>query len=86
MPTVEPTSANTAAIREATAIPTMIRMPDTMLFAKNSWLMPRMIALTMPSMLLAVAASAAERSVLLTSPRVTCASAGAISPPTRPLA
>ena len=37
-------------------------------------------------MLFAAAASAAERSVLETDPAVTCASAGAISPPARPLA
>ena len=86
MPTVEPTSANTAAIREQTAIPTTIRIPAQMLFAKNSWLMPRKIALKIPSMLFAAEASAAERSVLETDPAVTCASAGAISPPARPLA
>ena len=55
MPTVDPTSANTAAIREQTAIPTTIRIPAQMLFAKNSWLMPRKIALKIPSMLFAAA-------------------------------
>ena len=39
-----------------------------MLLAKNSWPMPRKIALKTPSMLFADAASAAERSVLLTDP------------------
>ena len=86
MPTVEPTTAKAAAIREETAMPTMMMIPDTMLLAKNSWLIPRRIALMTPSTLLAVAASAAERSVFLTLPSVTWASAGAISPPTRPLA
>ena len=48
--------------------------------------MPRKTALMTPSMLLAEAVSAADRSVLLTDPAVTCASAGATSPPSRPLA
>ena len=86
MPTVDPTSANIAAIREQTAIPTTIMIPAQMLFAKNSWLIPRKTALKTPSMLFAAEASAAERSVLETDPAVTCASAGAISPPARPLA
>ena len=64
----------------------MMMIPAVMLLAKNSWLMPRKIAFSTPSMLFADAASAAERSVLETEPLVTCASAGAISPPARPLA
>ena len=67
-------------------MPTMMMIPETIPFAKNSWLIPRRIALMTPSRLLAVAASAAERSVLETLPSVTWASAGAMSPPTRPLA
>ena len=86
MPTVDPTSAKTAAMREHTARPTMMMIPATTLLAKNSWLMPRKTALMTPSTLLADAVSAAERSVLLTDPAVTCASAGATSPPSRPLA
>ena len=49
-------------------MPTMMMIPDRMLFAKNSWLIPRRIALMTPSRLFAVAASAAERSVLQTLP------------------
>jgi hypothetical protein len=64
----------------------MKMIPATTLLAKNSWLMPRKIAFSTPSRLFADAASAAERRVVLTSPRVTCASAGATSPPMRPLA
>ena len=86
MPTAEPTTAKTAAIREHTARPTTMMIPAVTLLAKNSWLMPRKIAFSTPSMLFADAASAADRSVVLTSPRVTCASAGATRPPTRPLA
>ena len=86
MPTVEPTSAKIAAMREHTARPTMMMIPATTLLAKNSWVMPRKTALMTPSMLLAEAVSAAERSVLLTDPPVTWASAGAIRPPVRPLA
>ena len=61
-------------------------IPADTLLAKNSCPMPRKIALKTPSRLFADAASAAERSVLLTDPAVTCASAGATRPPTRPLA
>ena len=57
-----------------------------MLLAKNSWLMPRRIALIAPSMLFAAAALAAERSVVATSPWVTWAAAGTTSVLTRPLA
>ena len=60
MPTVEPTSAKTAAIREQTAMPAMMMIPAVMLLAKNSWLIPRKIALTTPSRLFAVVASAAD--------------------------
>ena len=64
----------------------MMMIPATMLLAKNSWLMPRRIALIAPSMLFAAAASAAERSVVATSPWVTWAAAGTTSVLTRPLA
>ena len=40
-------------------------IPAVTLLAKNSWLMPRKIAFSAPSMLFADAASAAERSVVL---------------------
>ena len=36
MPTVEPTSAKIAAIREHTAMPATMMIPATMLLAKNS--------------------------------------------------
>ena len=68
MPTVDPTSAKAAAMREHTAMPTMMMIPATTLLAKNSWLMPRKTALMTPSTLLADAVSAADRSVLLTDP------------------
>jgi hypothetical protein len=47
-PTADPMRANPAAIREASAMPTTMMIPETIPFAKNSWLIPRRIAL-MPS-------------------------------------
>lgn len=84
MPTVDPMSANTAAMREQTAIPAIMITPLRGLSAKNSCPIPRKIALYTPSTSMTLALVTVSRRPVGTAWPATAGLSGPISEPTWP--